>query len=161
MNLTELHILLADDDTDDCIFFKEAIVEMIPSSNFKAVNDGEQLMQLLNNETYQLPHILFLDLNMPRKNGFECLAEIKQNSILKNLPVVVFSTSFEQEVVNQLYESGAQYFIRKPSEFSLFKKIILHTLLLIMKNTPLLPGGDVLQPAKEQFVLTVENSLAI
>ena len=153
MNLNELTVLLADDDTDDCLFFKEAVSICIPSTNFSAVHDGEQLMQLLNNETGNLPDILFLDLNMPRKNGFECLEEIKHNKKLKALPVVVFSTSFEQEVVNRLYDNGAQYFIRKPSEFSLYKKIILHTLTLIMQK-------DISQMAKEDFVLTVENSLA-
>jgi CheY-like chemotaxis protein len=154
MKLKQLNILLADDDTDDCLFFKEAIMELIPSSNFTAVHNGEQLMQLLSNETNKLPDVLFLDLNMPRKNGFECLAEIKQNKKLKALPVVVFSTSFEQEVVNRLYDNGAQYFIRKPSEFALYKNIILHTLTLIMQE-------NIAQTAKENFVLTVEDSLPI
>ncbi len=154
MNVDQLHILLVDDDTDDCLFFKDAIGELVPSLNFTAVHNGEQLMQLLGNETYKLPDVLFLDLNMPRKNGFECLTEIKQNASLKALPVVVFSTSFEQEVVNRLYNNGAQYFIRKPSEFSLYKKIILHTLSLITQK-------DIAQPAMENFVLTVENSLTI
>ena len=154
MNLNELHILLADDDTDDCLFFEEAIAELIPSSNFTAVHNGEQLMLLLNNETIKLPNILFLDLNMPRKNGFECLAEIKQNEQLRGLPVVIFSTSFEEEVVNTLYDNGAHYFIRKPSEFVLFKNIILHALTLIM-------NGEIMQPLKEEFVLSVESSLTI
>ena len=152
MNVEKLTILLADDDKDDCLFFEDAISELAQSTNFTAVHDGEQLMQLLSNETNKLPHVLFLDLNMPRKNGFECLEEIKHNRKLKALPVVVFSTSFEQEVVNRLYDNGAQYFIRKPSEFSLYKKIILHTLTLIMQK-------DISQMTKEDFVLTVENSL--
>ena len=155
MNLTELHILLADDDKDDCLFFEEAIAELTTTTNFTTVHNGEQLMQLLTNETMKLPDILFLDLNMPRKNGFECLAEIKSNSKLKYLPVVIFSTSYEQDVVNLLYDNGAHYFIRKPSEFTLFKKIILHTLLLILQL------GSSTQPAKENFVLTVENSFAL
>jgi len=154
MNLARLNILLADDDTDDCLFFKEAITALIPPENFTAVHDGEQLMQLLAAENIKLPDVLFLDLNMPRKNGFECLTEIKNNLHLKSLPVVIFSTSFEQEVVNLLYSGGAQYFIRKPSEFERFKNIILYTLTLIQqKNTG--------KPARENFVLTIENSLII
>ena len=149
MKLNQLNILLADDDKDDCLFFEEAIAELLPSTNFTAVHDGEQLMQLLTNETNKLPDVLFLDLNMPRKNGFECLAEIKQNKKLKDLPVVIFSTSFEQQVVNLLYDNGAQYFIRKPSEFALFKKIILHMLAHIIY------AGNITQPAKENFVITV------
>jgi CheY-like chemotaxis protein len=154
MNLNQLKILLADDDIDDCIFFKEALVELLLSKHLTTVNDGEQLMQLLTNETNVLPHVLFLDLNMPRKNGFECLTEIKLSKKLKQLPVIVFSTSFEQEVVNQLYKNGAQYFIRKPSEFSQFKNIIQLSLALITKE-------NISQPTRENFVITMETSSII
>jgi len=154
MNIKQLNILLADDDTDDCIFFKIALDELLLSTHLTVVHDGEQLMQLLMNETNESPDVLFLDLNMPRKNGFECLSEIKLSKKLNQLPVIIFSTSFEQEVVNQLYQNGAQYFIRKPSEFSQFKKIIQHSLALIaQENTS--------QPTRENFVITVQNSLII
>ena len=151
MNPDPLSILLADDDADDCIFFKEAVEELFVSIQLLTMPDGEQLMQHLNHETNKLPDILFLDLNMPRKNGFECLSEIKLNPNLKQLPVIVFSTSFEQEVVNLLYKNGAQYFIRKPSEFSQFKKIIHQaiTTLVTPQNIPL--------QTRENFVLTVQT----
>jgi CheY-like chemotaxis protein len=90
MNLKPLNILLADDDLDDCIFFKEAVGELMLSANLKVVHDGEQLMQLLISETSELPDVLFLDLNMPRKNGFECLTEIKLDPRLKQLPIIIF-----------------------------------------------------------------------
>jgi CheY-like chemotaxis protein len=151
VKLKPLNILLADDDTDDCSFFKEAVEELLLSTQLTAVNDGEQLMQLLTNETNELPDVLFLDLNMPRKNGFECLSEIKGNQKLRQLPVIIFSTSFEQEVVNLLYKNGAQYFIRKPSEFSQFKKIIHQTFI-----TLIIPQ-NILQPTRENFVLTVQE----
>jgi len=154
MNLQKLNILLADDDTDDCIFFKQAVEECIPLPHLTAVHDGEQLMQLLVNEKNELPHVLFLDLNMPRKNGFECLSEIKENAKLKALPVIIFSTSYEQEVVNQLYQNGAQYFIRKPAAFLQFKQIIQQTLELIAQ-------GNISQPTRENFVLTVQNNLTV
>ena len=154
MSLKQLNILLADDDVDDCQFFKEALETMPVLAELTAVHDGEQLMYLLTHETKKLPDILFLDLNMPRKNGFECLTEIKQNKKLKDLPVVIFSTSFEQEVVNLLYDNGAHFFIRKPSEFASFKKIILYTLTLIMLE-------NVSKPTKENFVLTLENSVIV
>ena len=145
-----LNILLADDDIDDCIFFKEALGELEIPMQLSTVHDGEQLMQLLSGGSIELPNVLFLDLNMPRKNGFECLSEIKLSKQLKQLPVIIFSTSFEQEVVNQLYRNGAQYFIRKPSEFSQFKKIIQQTLTLLTQQ-------NILQPAKEDFVLTMQK----
>ncbi len=146
-----LNILLADDDMDDCLFFKKAVEELPVVTTLTIVNEGEQLMQLLTNEANELPHVLFLDLNMPRKNGFECLSEIKGNKKLHQLPVIMFSTSFEQEVVNQLFKNGAQYFIRKPSEFSQFKKIIQQALTIIAKE-------NISVPTMENFVLKVENS---
>ncbi|MDP1764333.1 MAG: response regulator [Sediminibacterium sp.] len=148
MSLKQLNVLLADDDTDDCLFFKAAVDEFPLPTQLTVVHDGEQLMKLLTNLTNELPDILFLDLNMPRKNGFECLSEIKLSKELKRLPVIMFSTSFEQEVVNLLYKNGAQYFIRKPSEFTQFKKIIQHTLMLIAQE-------NISQPTSGKFVLTV------
>ncbi len=148
MNLKEFSILLADDDIDDCLFFKEALEGLPLPTHLTTVHDGEQLMQLLTKETNELPHVLFLDLNMPRKNGFECLSEIKLDKKLEQLPVIVFSTSFEQEVVNLLYKNGAQYFIRKPSEFLQFKKIIQKTVTLMVQE-------NISQPTRENFVLTV------
>ena len=142
-----LRILLADDDIDDCEFFRGALDEFFLFTHFTAVHDGEQLMHLLTNETDELPQVIFLDLNMPRKNGFECLAAIKLNVKLNHLPIIMYSTSLEQEVVNQLYRTGAHNFIRKPSDFSSFKKIIRQALTLITQ-------GNVTQPLRENFVLT-------
>ena len=150
MNLKQLNILLADDDTDDCLFFKDALEGLSIAVMFTALHNGEQLMQHLNNQTNKLPDIIFLDLNMPRKNGFECLSEIKLNQKLKQLPVIIFSTSLEQEVVSLLYKNGAQYYIRKPAAFSQLKMIIHQALMLIAQEISL-------QPTKEKFVLTVKT----
>ena len=151
IKLDHLNILLADDDQDDCLFFKEALNELLISTHLTTVHDGEQLMHLLHDETSELPDVLFLDLNMPRKNGFECLSEIKQSKKLKRLTVIIFSTSFEQEVVNLLYKNGAQYFIRKPSEFSQFKKIIRQSLELVTL-------GNISQSTRDTFVITIHNN---
>jgi len=146
-----MNILLSDDDADDCFFFKTALEGSSISTHLTTVHDGEQLMHLLKNETYELPDVLFLDVNMPRKNGFECLSEIKLSSRLKLLPVIVFSTSFEKEVVNKLYQEGAQYFLRKPSGISQYKKIILQTLIMIQQ-------ANTAQPTKENFVITLQGT---
>jgi len=127
----DLNILLADDDIDDCIFFKGALEKSPIATNLVTVHDGMELMQLLTSETYELPDVLFLDLNMPRKNGFECLSELKLSTKLKHLPAIMYSTSNDQEVVSRLYRNGAQYFIRKPSDILEFEKIIHHTLTLV------------------------------
>ena len=131
MPATSLSLLLADDDLDDCAFFKEALAELPVNASLTTVNDGVQLMQLLSEKEHELPDALYLDLNMPRKNGLDCLSEIKQNIKLKKLPVIIFSTSLDPAIVNQLHENGANYYIRKPAEFSNLKKIILRSLHLI------------------------------
>ena len=143
------HILLADDDNDDCLLFKDALDELPLSAQLTTVRNGEQLMQLLNTKA-QLPDLLFLDLNMPRKNGFECLSEIKQNEKLKQLPVIIFSTSFEPDIVNLLYKNGAQYYICKPNEYSQLLKVIYHAITITSR-------GNLSQPTKEEFVLSPES----
>jgi CheY-like chemotaxis protein len=125
-----LHILLADDDKDDRLFFEKAVGQILITTQLTTVHDGEQLMQYLSNNAENLPSILFLDLNMPRKNGFECLLEIKENILLKDIYVIMFSTSYprdviyEQDMINRLYRIGAQDYIRKPSDFTELKRVI-------------------------------------
>ncbi len=161
MSIKQLNILLADDDKDDRLFFKMALDALTISTQLTTVVDGEKLMVYLSENARQLPDVLLLDLNMPRKNGFECLSEIKLNNTLKQLPVIIFSTSFEQEVINLLYQNGAQYFMRKPAEFLQLKKIIQQTVTLISKDLPVAQAGNISQPTRENFVLTVQNSLVL
>ena len=128
MNAVQLNVLLAEDDLDDYIFFKTALNDLPLSTSLKAVCDGQQLMQLLNSDTYQLPHVLFLDINMPCKNGFECLSEIKLNARLKDLPVVMFSTSDSRDAMSTLFETGADVYVCKPGNFEQLKELIHHAL---------------------------------
>jgi CheY-like chemotaxis protein len=80
-----IHILLADDDIDDRGFFEKALLEIPIACQLTMVQDGEQLMDYLNKHTMELPDVLFLDLSMPRKTGFECLTEIKENLLFSDL----------------------------------------------------------------------------
>ncbi len=127
---TVINILLADDDKDDRLFFENALKEITIPTQLKTVNDGEELMDYLGKSLEHLPDILFLDLSMPRKTGYECLTEIKENIKLKSIPVVVFSTSFSSDIVyemnlaNKLFEIGAQNYIRKPGDFKQLRNII-------------------------------------
>lgn len=150
----EIKILLADDDKDDCDFFKDALHDMPMHTRLTTVHDGQELMQLLakNEELY---HVLFLDLNMPRKNGIDCLEEIKLDPVLKTLPVIVFSTSFDVKIVNKLYEKGAHYYICKPVAFSNLIKVIQQALILITQGE----GSGTMQPHRDQFVLSSLNSM--
>lgn len=137
MNTRTINILLADDDKDDRLLFMEALAELAQPTTLETVHDGEQLMTYLDEHTAKLPDVLFLDLNMPRKNGFECLSEIKFNEDWKDLPVIMFSTSFprdvnyEQDMIKMLYKIGAHDYIRKPANYNELKDIIERSLVKI------------------------------
>ncbi len=120
MNVTTLPpktIFLADDDPDDRMLFEEALKEIDKSTSITMAHDGEHLMDILGKEAPPHPHVIFLDLNMPRKNGFECLKEIRKTEKYKNTPVIVFSTSCQQDAIQEVYENGASYYICKPDSF--------------------------------------------
>ena len=145
------NLLLADDDPDDCGFFKEALEELPFTSNLSTVNDGVELMRSLTNNLPSLPDMLFLDLNMPRKTGYECLAEIRQHKNLKLLPIIIISTSFEHDVVNLLYRNGADFYICKPGNFAVLKELIHKAIKLVT--------GPVKKARSEQnFVLNTNQS---
>ncbi len=146
MTITSISLLLADDDTDDCFLFKEVIEELPISAKLTTVNDGVQLMQLLSAKESPLPDALFLDLNMPRKSGFECLSEMKTIDKLMNIPVIIYSTSLDMEVVDLLYQKGAHYYVRKPGEFDKLRKAILETVTLISQR-------KLAQPSRDRFIL--------
>ncbi|MEO6168554.1 MAG: response regulator [Chitinophagales bacterium] len=125
-------LLLADDDPDDCSLFQDALAELSIERPLIIVHNGEELMVHLYNSN-QFPDIIFLDLNMPGKNGFECLKEIKMDRTLREIPVIIISTSSEQNVIDQLYSSGAQFYIRKPNEFSHLKNLIANAIQRVEK----------------------------
>jgi CheY-like chemotaxis protein len=108
-----IKILLADDDKDDRFFFKLALKGLSFPTTLTTVNDGEQLMDYLNKNQDNLPDVIFLDLNMPIKDGSEALNEIEENPVFKSIPVVIYSTSYDDEVAGSLYEKGANFYIRK------------------------------------------------
>ena len=135
--LNTLHIILADDDIDDRLFFDKALKEIPIPSRLTTLNDGEQLMNYLIENSEHLPDILFLDLSMPRKTGIECLSEIKENEKLKDLPVIMLSTSFprdnkyEQNIIKTLFTIGALDYIRKPGDYQTLKHVIHNALLKV------------------------------
>ena len=139
MNAKPMNVLLADDDADDCNFFKNALDALPVSTHLTVVPDGEQLMQLLTDALKEsdaelLPDVLFLDINMPRKNGLECLYEMKQNKKLKDLPVIIFSTSNSRDKITTLFKTGAHIYIHKPGDFSQLKEVIHHALPIALEN---------------------------
>lgn len=128
-NIT-MHVLLADDDQDDRLFFADAFNELSLKIKLKIVNDGEELMKYLKTPNITLPSVVFLDLNMPRKNGIDCLKEIRSNETLKNLSVAIYSTSSNPEDVDNAFVLGANIYIKKPNNFDTLKKA-LHKVVTI------------------------------
>ena len=118
------HIILADDDEDDRTFFSEAFEELKIKTKVSLFNDGIQLMTFLNNQATVLPHILFLDLNIPFKSGIDCLHEIKANERLKNIAIAIYSTSASDDDIEATFVSGANIYIKKPNDFATLKKIL-------------------------------------
>jgi len=146
MGREKLHLLLADDDDDDCLLFRDALHELPRATDLSIVSDGEELMEFLLKPEQELPDFLFLDLNMPRKNGTECLQEIKQNKKLVKLPVIIFSTCALQTTIDQLFTMGAQHYIRKPASFSELTELIHQAIRSF--EVPFVPS-------KEEFILSV------
>ena len=124
MHKDTIHVLLADDDEDDRNFFKDAFGEIKINTDVKLVNDGVELMEYLNQPDIVLPHILFLDLNMPRKNGLECLLEIKKIDRLKNIAIAIYSTSASDSDIEETFVKGANIYIKKPNDFEALKKTL-------------------------------------
>jgi CheY-like chemotaxis protein len=108
---------IVDDDPDDVDLFIEAINEIDQSIYCESAFDGQEALQKLNDAGTILPDIIFLDLNMPRINGMQCLTELKTNKKLSHIPIVIYTTSSSQKDLDETKESGASYFLTKPSSF--------------------------------------------
>ena len=124
MNTDFINICLADDDEDDRLFFTDAFDELKINTKVSTFNDGVELMDYLNHEDSILPNVLFLDLNMPKKNGVECLLEIKKNEKLNDIAIAIYSTSSSEEHIEETFINGANIYIKKPSDFENLKKIL-------------------------------------
>lgn len=121
-------ILIIDDDDDDRALFVDAMREIDSTIQCISANDGHDALKLLKNEKTSLPDYIFLDLNMPRLNGKQCLTEIKRSSRLGHIPVIIYSTSGRKEDIEETKKLGARHFITKPT---LFNEIIeaIHAVL--------------------------------
>lgn len=124
MNNEPFRILLADDDEADCMIFKEAFEELDIKSHVQIVNGGQELMELLHKSGVPLPHFLFLDLNMPVKNGLACLKEIRANKLLSDMFIAIYSTSASEQDIVETFRNGANVYIQKPNDFVTLKRIL-------------------------------------
>lgn len=123
-------ITLADDDEDDRLFFTDAFEELKINTIVNTVNNGKELLHYLNLPDTVLPHIIFLDLNMPILNGIECLKEIKLNDKFKDIAIAIYSTSSSDQDVEDTFVLGANIYIKKPSNFNELKKILSDVVII-------------------------------
>jgi CheY-like chemotaxis protein len=147
MNSGSLKIVLADDDENDRSIFREALDEININTSVHTVNDGVELMDYLQNVDQPLPDLLFLDLNMPRKNGIQCLKEIRGTERLNGIAIAIYSTSAADKDVNDTFDGGANVYIKKPNDFTLLKKVLNQVAVTasVYRNPPFNIGNFILK----------------
>ncbi|MFD2036706.1 response regulator [Belliella marina] len=128
MNHQQIEILLAEDDRDDQLFFKKALQNIPMKLRIATVNDGAELLEYLNTSVDPFPHILFLDINLPKKNGMECLKEIRKKEKLKELSIAMYSSSTDQRNIEEAFVCGANIYITKPSKLENLHKALVKVL---------------------------------
>lgn len=143
------YIIFTDDDSDDRFFFNEAFSEIKMNLDLLMFASGINMLEFLSRAKVILPQLIFLDLNMPGKNGIECLSELKQTEYLKDIPVVIYSTSDSQKDIDICLHLKAHMYIRKPSELPHIKSIIQKVLVTDFASKLSLP-------AKEKYLIFSE-----
>lgn len=117
----DLNIILADDDPDDQSFFTDAIHEAEQNISLQCVCDGVELLDYLD-KTSSLPDLIFLDLNMPKCNGLDCLKIIRANKKFQEIPIIIYSTSSNQKDIDKAFSAGANFYFTKPASYITLKK---------------------------------------
>ncbi len=125
---------MADDDLDDYYLFKAALFEVNKSVKLTYFSSCDVLLDYLK-ESINLPNLIVLDINMPGTNGYNCLAAIKNDGRLADIPVIFYSTSSEPVMIQKAYDDGAYQYVVKPYSMELLKKYI-EELLLAPSNGP-------------------------
>jgi CheY-like chemotaxis protein len=128
----QMNFLLVDDDSDDIALFEEILAEVDSAVGFQSAKDGQEALNLLRGGNADIPDLIFLDLNMPRMGGKECLAHLKNDAELRDVPVIMYTTSSQSKDIEEAMMSGAVCFITKPSNV----KELRHILSSIIHSMP-------------------------
>lgn len=127
-SIKPLLILMVDDDEDDRFLTQTALEESEVECKLIFAKDGTEVLDMLLNGSSdslgEIPNIILLDLNMPLKNGWQVLQELKSNKSLKHIPVVIFTTSSSSDHVVKSYAMGANSYITKPSTFNGLQRVM-------------------------------------
>ena len=129
MTSQPVEILLVEDNEDDAVIIQEVFSDMRLATLINVVGDGEEALAYLHRngkyKVVRMPDIVLLDINMPKKNGFEVLEEIKKDPRLQSLPVIMLTTSHREEDIVRSYAKGACSYIHKLVDLDQFKHLIL------------------------------------
>ena len=145
-----INILLADDSIDEHFLFVHTLRGLDGDVHISTALNGVELLKILNDSSRSLPDLLFLDLNMPLKNGKEALAEIRKNPKLDALPVIIYSTSDEKRDVNETLALGANLYVRKPQDFIQLERS-LNRILAMYRDK------GTIRPPESAFVFPLES----
>lgn len=128
MNLTPINILLVEDNEGDILLTTEALEDAKISNSLKVIRDGANTLIYLNEiakkSPSELPDLILLDINLPKKNGHEVLMEVKNNNLLKHIPIIILTTSSSEMDILKSYQEHANCYLIKPIEVSDFLKVI-------------------------------------
>tara|TARA_A100000171_G_C2126845_1_gene144089 strand:- start:1325 stop:1762 length:438 start_codon:yes stop_codon:yes gene_type:complete len=132
--MNPINIFLADDDEDDRELFMDALSELPIETSVKQFENGVDLMAELYSGNSK-PDTIFLDLRMPLMDGFECLTDIRSIPELSEIQIIIYSTSFNQNEVDQLKEAGANLYIKKPNSYNQLKTVLYKSLKPFQNTT--------------------------
>ena len=131
-----MKILLIDDDSDDRALFREALQEISPETLCVTEGDVRKALKDLYDPAVQLPNVIFMDINMPRISGWDCLTEIRSNESTKDIPVVMYSTSSHEKDIEKATRLGASCLLTKPEDYCQLKKYMADLVRFLNDETP-------------------------
>lgn len=146
--MSQKKVLLVDDDLDEVELFRDLLDEIDPSIVYHYAMNGSDALQQLTSNAIGVPDIIFLDINMPVMNGWECLKRLKRMPALKDVPVVMYSTTDRDIDLQLARQLGAANFVTKHDNYTRFRKEIEHVLMImktLKKNVLPLPGSLTVQ----------------
>lgn len=144
--MSALTVLLVDDDSEESYLFNEALEHANLNIHLSRAHDGNDLISYLVNKP--TPDLVFMDINMPYKDGLEALTEIRSNPKFKNLPLIIYSTTKNEDSINACYEKGADMFVIKPNDFDELMQVVKKVCTYDWKNYK--------KPSRRNFVITAD-----
>ncbi len=144
--MPELNVLLVDDDSEESYLFNEALEHAHLDIHLSRAHDGNDLIAYLQNQP--TPDLVFMDINMPYKDGVEALTEIRSDPKFKKLPLIIYSTTKNEDSINACYEKGADFFVIKPNDFD--------ELMQVVKKVCTYDWENYTKPSRGNFVITAQ-----